>query len=83
MTKPSAPITIRTSKQTVAEIDAIATATERSRNFVVNQALQQYLETNAWQLARIREGIEAARAGRVRPAQEVFENIASKHGWSG
>lgn len=82
MTKPSAPITIRTSKQTVAEIDAIATATERSRNFVVNQALQQYLETNAWQLARIREGIEAARAGRVRPAQEVFENIASKHGWS-
>lgn len=82
MTKPSAPITIRTSKQTVAEIDAIATATERSRNFVVNQALRQYLETNAWQLARIREGIEAARAGRVRPAQEVFENIASKHGWS-
>ncbi|MCK9992496.1 MAG: hypothetical protein Dbin4_01016 [Alphaproteobacteria bacterium] len=82
MTKPSAPITIRTSKQTVAEIDAIATATERSRNFVVNQALQQYLETNAWQLTRIREGIEAARAGRVRPAREVFENIASKHGWS-
>ncbi len=79
--EPTEPITIRATKQTVSEIDAIAASMERSRNYVVNQALRQYLETNAWQLARIRQGIDAAREGRVRPAQEVFASIAEKHGW--
>lgn len=79
--EPTEPITIRTTKQTVSEIDAIAASMERSRNYVVNQALRQYLETNAWQLARIKQGIDDAREGRVRPAQEVFASIAEKHGW--
>ena len=76
----SEPITIRTSK--VSEIDALASAMDRSRNYIVNQAIEQYLEANAWQMERITAGIEAARAGRVRPAEEVFAGIAAKHGWS-
>lgn len=76
----SEPITIRTAK--VAEIDALASAMDRSRNYIVNQAIEQYLEANAWQMERITAGIEAARAGRVRPAEEVFAGIAAKHGWS-
>jgi hypothetical protein len=47
----SEPITIRTDK--VAAIDALASAMERSRNYVVNQAIEQYLEANAWQMERI------------------------------
>jgi len=75
----SEPITVRTSK--VAEIDALANAMDRSRNYIVNQAIEQYLATNAWQVERIREGLEAAREGRVLPADEVFAGIAAKHGW--
>lgn len=75
----SEPITIRTSK--VAEIDALASAMDRSRNYVVNQAIEQYLAANAWQVERIREGLAAAREGRVLPADEVFAGIAAKHGW--
>lgn len=80
---PTEPITIRTTSQTVSEIDAMAATMERSRNYVVNLALQQYLETNVWQLARIKQGVDAAREGRVRPAQQVFASIAEKHGWPG
>lgn len=76
----SEPITIRTSK--VAEIDALAEAMDRSRNYIVNQAIEQYLEANAWQIERIKEGIAAAREGRVEPADEVFAAIAVKHGWT-
>lgn len=76
----SEPITIRTAK--VSEIDALAQAMDRSRNYIVNQAIEQYLEANAWQMERIVSGIEAARGGRVRPADEVFAGIAAKHGWS-
>ena len=82
MAKPAAsePITIRTAK--VAEIDALAGAMDRSRNYIVNQAIEQYLEANAWQMELIAEGIAAAREGKVIPAEEVFARIEAKHGWS-
>jgi metal-responsive CopG/Arc/MetJ family transcriptional regulator len=54
--QPTEPITIRTAKQIISEIDALAAAMDRSRNYVVNQALRQYLETNAWQIERIKAG---------------------------
>ena len=77
--RPTEPITIRTSR--VEEIDALAAATDRSRNYIVNQAIEQYLEANAWQVERIREGIAAARDGSVTPAEDVFDAIAARHGW--
>lgn len=76
----SKPITIRTAK--VSEIDALASAMDRSRNYIVNQAIEQYLEANAWQMERISAGIAAARDGKIIPADEVFDGIATKHGWS-
>lgn len=78
--QPTEAITIRTAK--VSEIDALATAMDRSRNYVVNQAIEQYLEANAWQVERIKEGIAAAREGRTLPADDVLAGIAAKHGWS-
>jgi predicted transcriptional regulator len=78
---PTEPVTIRTTKETVEEIDALAAAMDRSRNYVINQALRQYLEANAWQVQRIEDGLAAAREGRVRPAEDVFADIAAKHGW--
>ena len=73
------PITIRTAK--VAEIDALAAAMDRSRNYIVNQAIEQYLEANAWQVERIKDGMAAAREGRVIPADDVLNGIAAKRGW--
>lgn len=77
----TAPVTIRTAKETVDEIDALASAMDRSRNYVINQAIQQYLDANAWQVERIKAGLEDARAGRVEPAGDVFAAISRKHGW--
>ena len=76
------PMTVRTDKETIGALDALAAAMDRSRNYIVNQALQQYLETNAWQVERIKAGIAAAKEGRVRAAEDVFADIATKHGWS-
>ena len=70
----SEPITIRTAK--VAEIDALAGAMDRSRNYIVNQAIEQYLEANTWQMQRISDGITSARDGKVAPAGEVFVALA-------
>lgn len=77
----TAPITVRADKQMVNAIDALAGAMDRSRNYIVNQAIQQYLDANAWQVERIKEGLADAKAGRVFPADEVLAEIAAKHGW--
>lgn len=77
---PSEPITVRTAK--VSEIDALASAMDRSRNYIVNQAIEQYLEANTWQMGRITAGITASREDRVLPAADVFAGIATKHGWA-
>jgi predicted transcriptional regulator len=78
---PTEPITVRTPRATITGIDALATVMDRSRNYIVNQALQQYLDANAWQVERIEAGLAAARAGDVRPADDVFNAIAARHGW--
>lgn len=80
--EPTEPITIRAAKDIVRDIDSLAVTMDRSRNYIVNQALKQYLESNAWQLSRIKEGLAAAREGQLLPADEVFAKIAAKHGWS-
>ena len=80
--QPTEPITVRAAKDVVSEIDAIAAATDRSRNYVVNQALRQYVELHAGQIERIEDGVAAAAAGRVRRAEDVFGDIAARHGWA-
>ena len=44
-------------------MDALAEATGRSRNHLVNEALKRYLDEERWQLAKIEEGINEADAG--------------------
>lgn len=79
--KSSEPITVRTSKEMIARIDALAASMDRSRNYLVGQALEEYLERNAWQIERIEAGLADLRAGRVIPAEDVFREIGEKHGW--
>jgi len=51
-------ITIRTENDTVEKITAIAQAMDRSRNWVIEDALKQYIEQQAWYI----EGIQQAQA---------------------
>ncbi len=80
--QPTQPITVRAAKDMVSEIDALAASMDRSRNYVVVQALEHYLQANAWQMEKIKQGLAAAREGRVVEADEVFSGIAAKHGWT-
>lgn len=84
MPKPSttSPMTVRTAQSTVDELDALAEAMHRSRNYVVNEAIEEYVATKKWQIERIQTGIEDLEKGRVVPAEEVFAEIAAKHGWT-
>lgn len=51
-------ITIRTDPNIANQIASLAQAMERSRNWVIEDALRQYIATQSWQI----EGIQAAQA---------------------
>ena len=55
---------VRADTKKVKQLDKIAKQQDRSRNYMVNQAIDQLLELHTWQNERIKEGISAADQGR-------------------
>lgn len=62
---------VRTDPKKVRKLDKLAAQQDRSRNYLVNQAIDQYLDLLAWQDERIKEGIRAADAGRFASDAEM------------
>ena len=52
-------------------IDELATAQDRDRSYIINQALDAYLEVMEWQLAHIKEGLRQAEAGEFATDDEI------------
>ncbi|MFV0276324.1 MAG: CopG family ribbon-helix-helix protein, partial [Parahaliea sp.] len=44
--------TIRSDSKKVKQLDRLANQMDRSRNYLVNQAIDQLLELHAWQIER-------------------------------
>lgn len=74
--------TVRSESELVAKLDHLAGSLDRSRNYLVNQALKEYLEHHAWQIEKISQGIAAADRGELIAHDDVMremeELIASK-----
>lgn len=56
-------LSFRVSNETANKIDALAKATDRPRSWLLEQAVEGYLEMQSWQLARIGEGLDALDRG--------------------
>jgi len=59
------------------QVAEVATALNRPKSWVIEQAVREYVELQAWQLAAIDEGIRAADEGRTVPHEEVVAWVAS------
>jgi predicted transcriptional regulator len=74
----TAALTTRIDDATMRTLDRLAERTGRSRDWLVNQAVQEYLAVQAWQLDKITEGIEAADRGDFADQAEI-DRIAGKY----
>jgi len=70
--------TIRSDSNKVRKLDQLANKLDRSRNYLVNQAIEQYLDINAWQIQQIKQGIKAADQGRFVDDAEM-ERVFNKY----
>lgn len=59
----TAAFTIRLEDELLAKLDALATDTDRSRNWLAAKAIENYVALNAWQIEQIKAGLTEADRG--------------------
>jgi len=69
-------ITIRTKSDTVEKISAIAEAMDRSRNWVIDDALKQYIDQQAWYIEGIQRAQASLETGKGIPHEEIMAEIS-------
>jgi predicted transcriptional regulator len=69
-------ITFRVDGRKRKALDAVAASLVRDRSFVINEAIDAYLEIHAWQTAHIEEGLKQADAGKFAKDSEVSAALA-------
>ncbi len=62
---------IRLDEEKLARLDRLAAAIDRSRSWVINQAIEQYLDHEEWFTDAVQEGIAAADRGELVPHDEA------------
>jgi predicted transcriptional regulator len=60
-----------------AQLTTVADTLHRSRAWVVEQAIKEFLDLQSWQLAAIRQGLEEADAGKLVPHEDVVAWVES------
>lgn len=64
-------ITFRLDSEKRKSLDEIALLLDRDRSFVLNEAINTYLEIHSWQLDHIKEGVRQADTGEFASPEEV------------
>ena len=68
-------ITVRTDPEVAAQIAFLAEAMDRSRNWVIEEALKQYIQAQSWQLEGIKQAQASLDRGEGIPFDAVMEEI--------
>jgi predicted transcriptional regulator len=68
-------ISFRADAEKIDTLDALAAAQDRSRSYLINEAITNYIELRAYQDALVRKGLEEMRKGRVVSHEEVLKRL--------
>lgn len=71
-------VSFRIDSDKVDVLDKIAANMQRDRSFLLNEAVDAYLEWNAEFEQIVLEGLKAAREGRVIAHEEVLRRMANR-----
>ena len=75
----SNPISFRVSNPDVlAALDSIGKALDRDRSYMINEAMETFIELNSWQVAQIQAGLKEADEGQFAPQSEIDEMLGRK-----
>jgi predicted transcriptional regulator len=64
-------VSVRLEVERRAELDAPGKVLDRDRSWLINRAIDAYLELQRWQIEQIEEGVRQAEAGDFASDEEV------------
>ena len=64
-------MSMRLPEELVAQLGALAEATGRTKSFLITQAIQDFVEREAWQVAEIEQALREADAGDFATEEEM------------
>ena len=75
------PITISfsTFEEKKQELDKIAESRHRDRSYILNEAIDQYLDLQNWKSERTAEAIASLNRGRFLTTEQVQDRLAKLH----
>jgi predicted transcriptional regulator len=68
-------ISFRARAEKIDALDSLAAAQDRPRSYLINEAIENYIELRAYQDALVRKGLEEMREGRVVSHEEVLRRL--------
>jgi predicted transcriptional regulator len=71
MSAPEKTISFRAVAEKIDTLDSLAAAQDRSRSYLINEAIANYIELHAYQDALVRKGLAEMRRGTVVSHEEV------------
>ena len=75
MARTEKTISFRADAEQIDALDSLAAAQDRSRSYLINQAISNYIELHACQDALVRRGLEEMRRGQLVSHEEVMKRI--------
>ena len=58
-------LTVRIDDETKERLDRLAAATDRTKSYLVSNAIKGFIEVNEWQIEEIKSGTREAEAGEL------------------
>ncbi len=69
-------VSVRLSEPVAERLENLAHATNRSKSFLAAQAIEEFLALQEWQVAAIKEGIDAADRGELVSHDEAVAELS-------
>ena len=63
--------TIRLDNDTLGRIDGLANTLSRSRSWVINQAIERFLDYEEWFVQEVKDGLDEVGRGEIATDEEV------------
>ncbi len=73
-------ISFRLDSEKREALDAVASASDRDRSYILNEAIDAYLDVQQWQIEHIRKGLRQANAGQFATEAEMKAALAPRRG---
>ena len=68
-------ISFRADAAKIDELDQLAASQDRPRSYLINEAINNYIDLHAYQDALVRQGLAEMRKGRVVSHEEVVARL--------